>query len=66
MNSFSSKLLGNVASEMKALTERQVERVNHFLLRIERANSKEEIVGCAETIRELILQAEQVNLKFDC
>ena len=65
MNSFSSNLSRDAVSDMKALTERQVERINHFLLRIERANSKEEIVGCAETIRELILQAEQVNLKFD-
>jgi hypothetical protein len=50
---------------MKVLTDPQVNRINHLLLRIERSNSKEEIVNFAEGIQAVILQAEQVTLKLD-
>jgi hypothetical protein len=50
---------------MKILTEPQIDRICGLLLKIEKSGSKEETVSHAEAIRAVILQGEQVTLKFE-
>jgi len=50
---------------VKVLTDRQVDRILHLILFIERSSSKEDSTRYVEEIREIIRQAEQVTLKME-
>ena len=50
---------------MKILTDAQANEIIRLLLEIEKASVKERAVVDAEGIRAIILQAEQVTLKFE-
>ncbi len=50
---------------MKILTDAQAYTVLGLLLEVEKASSKAEQVQNAEKIRGIILQAEQITVKFE-
>ena len=50
---------------MKVFTDAQVCEIKHLIIEIEKGSNRHTIF-CAEKIRDILLQAEQVALKLEC